>query len=99
MRHDHRERCWRHGTYVPCGEHHRHDYNCGHGNLAPDCPTYEGRLRHMSIPLTLSEAQFQILMTALAQSYFEPIGEEDNETLLQLQETLKRARRRALEKL
>lgn len=36
--HRHGPECWE--RYEPCGEHHRHDYNCGGGRLSRACPSY-----------------------------------------------------------
>lgn len=36
--HEHEPKCWK--RYTPCCEHHRHDYYCGTGELAPACPEY-----------------------------------------------------------
>ena len=41
--HFHTANCWKH--YRPCGEHHRHDYNCGDGLLDAACPDYEAQRR------------------------------------------------------
>lgn len=38
MSHRHTGECW--ASYEPCGEHHRHDHNCGGGKLSPACPQY-----------------------------------------------------------
>lgn len=48
MTHRHDVHCWH--NYVPCGEHHRHDYNCGGGELMPVCPDFIAR-RHRRIAM------------------------------------------------
>ncbi len=43
MGHRHTVSCFE--RYTPCGEHHRHDYNCGGGELTRECPDYEPLLQ------------------------------------------------------
>ncbi len=42
--HRHTADCW--VDYTPCGEHHRHSFNCGGGKLRDTCPEYEKDRRY-----------------------------------------------------
>ncbi len=45
-KHYHVAACW--DRYEPCGEHHRHSYNCGGGKLRKICPGYASAQKHIA---------------------------------------------------
>lgn len=52
MRHRHTSNCWK--RYTPCGERHRHDTNCGGGELSPKCPEYDQDRHWQAVMLSKS---------------------------------------------